>query len=76
MPDRHCLQYEPIGKRLEQRGDWDSSRRSRLSTACKVYRSRNEARADKHRAVLQRDPPPFDIGYLSPVEFERKVRLA
>ena len=45
----------------------------------KVYRSRDEARADVfdlHRALLQHSSRHSTIGYLSPVEFERKVGLA
>jgi hypothetical protein len=47
--------------------------------ARKIYRTRNEARADVfvHREVLQcATRRQSTIGYLSPVEFERKVRLA
>jgi putative transposase len=48
-------------------------------TARKLYRTRNEARADVfdyierfYNAIRRHST----IGYLSPVEFERKVRLA
>ena len=48
-------------------------------TACKVYRTRNEARADVfdyierfYNAVRRHST----IGYISPVEFEKKVGLA
>jgi hypothetical protein len=44
-------------------------------TEHKTYRTRNEARADVrlHQVALQRDPASFHDGYLSPVEFERKL---
>jgi putative transposase len=48
-------------------------------TARKTYRTRNEARADVFDYVERFYNPTrrhSTIGYLSPVEFERKVRLA
>jgi len=76
---RHRLQYEPVPQRLGQRGDesfFSSLKTER--TGRKACRTRNAARADAfdyierfYNAVRRHST----IGYLSPVEFERKVGL-
>jgi putative transposase len=45
-------------------------------TARKIYRTRNEARAADVFDYIERFRRHSTIGYISPVEFERKVGLA
>lgn len=48
-------------------------------TACEVYRTRNEARADVFDYIERFDNPRrrhSKLGYISPMEFEARAMLA
>lgn len=61
---RHCLQHEPFGQRLGQRGDGELL----LAAQERAYRPQDLSQQERgqgrcvrlHRAVLQRRPTPFD----------------
>jgi putative transposase len=74
------MQHEPFRQRLGQRCHGElllSLKTERI--ARKIYRSRNEARADVFDYIerfYNTTRRHSTIGYVSPVEFERKLGLA
>ena len=77
---RHRLQHEPLGKCWDNAAmeSFFSSLKTKW-TANKIYRTRDEARADVFDYIerfCNTTRRHSTIGYLSPVEFERKVGLA
>ena len=65
-----------VGRRLAQHCTHFGDHALGATLGIPIARCRQIRRVRLHRAILQHDAKALDLGYLSPVEFERKIGLA